>query len=392
MNKSEANCFTYCEPRRGELSNPCPAGHGLGSLFGPSCSVSGPIAAERLIRFSFFIAHSILISGLESDHGFGQCKSLVRLNISKTKATAEGARLAMKYLPNLQLFDCPFTLHVAGQMFKVGRNSSQQPSESEIRQLPLMDLRYDRYEWSHYDKGDLDAAIKLCPSVVHVEISYTYNQPYSSLFIDEELKSLLNLKNLRNLFLEKTGRLSFEGLLPILEKFGPSTLESLVLDEFPKVDVSAIAKYCPNLRSLTLCNIDRIISPPRPLKPEDNRLRSLEHLNMSQGENHVQPYTVADMLILLSSPTLVIVDLTFDGPASELSDEVMEEAARSYRFPNLQEFDMVCDGATGRTIDCLLSLDNPLKKMVFRISGVSKEDRLKWKNLIEKNNWDLSIH
>ena len=197
-----------------------------------------------------------MISGLESDQGFGQCKSLISLDIEDAKVTAKGARLAMEHLHKMQFFNCPFTIHVAAQMFKDWRTSSQMLTETGIRQLALMNLHHHGNEDIPYQKGDLEAAIKLCPSVVRVKIAR------DDTFADEELKSLLNLKNLHHISIVGTDRVTFKGgLLPILEKFGPSTLEKLHVRFFPEVDVSAIAKYCSNLRSLTLVNIDRFITP-----------------------------------------------------------------------------------------------------------------------------------
>ena len=268
-------------------------------------------------------------------------------------------------------------------MFKDGWRTSVKGGN---RQLALMDLRI--INSIPYEEGDLEAAIALCPSVVHVEIETYWGQ---NTWTDEELKPLLNLKNLRHLCLEWADRVTFEGgLLPILRKFGPSTLDKLELKRLPEVDVSAIAKYCSNLRSRTLESIKRFIAPSRPLKPQDNRLQRLEHLDMTQSKQF-QPYTTADMLILLSSPALVTLDLYRVGG---LSDQVMEEATRLYRFPNLRELRIsCCDGNTERSIDCFLSLDNPLQKIELCLKNDGRNDEIleKWESQIKTNNWDLSI-
>ena len=67
---------------------------------------------------------------------------------------------------------------------------------------------------------------------------------------------------------------------------------------------------------------------------------------------------------------------------------MVEEAARLYGFPNLQELYIKhCDGITEKSIDCLLTLDNPLKKVSIYTEGVNGEDQLKkWENMAEKNN------
>ena len=348
-------------------------------------------------KLYFYFIIFIILSGLESDSGFGQCKSLVSLNIEKNRVTAKGARLAMEHLPNLQIFKCPFTLHVAAQMFKEGgftskADSSQRPPGTRIRQLRLMDLRYDGHESVPYKKGDLEAAIKLCPSVVQVEIAW------DDTFSDEELKPLLKLKNLQHLCLVGTNSLSFEGgLLPILEKLVPSTLEKLELSFFPDVDVSAIAQHCSNLRFLALGHNYQYLTPTRPLKPADNRLQRLERLEIDEQDyESAPPPTAADLLILLSSPALVTI--VFYRLNHDSCDQVMEEAAHLYGFPNLRELriEYCRDTFTERSIECLLTLDNPLEKICFFggwMDNAPKEQFLleKWEREAKKNNWDLAI-
>ena len=102
----------------------------------------------------------------------------------------------MEHLPKLQFFKCKFTLKVAAQMFKECQDPSQQLAETGIRQLRLMDLRFEG-GLVKYKKGDLEAAIKLCPSVVHVKIDAA-----GEAITDEELKPLLNLKNLHHIFVQ----------------------------------------------------------------------------------------------------------------------------------------------------------------------------------------------
>ena len=330
---------------------------------------------------------------MESDQSFGHCKSLVKLNIEDTKVTTKGARLAMEHLPKLQFFKCPFSLYVAAKMRRKDRKSPQLVGTG-IRQLSLMDLRFigdaDEDIDVPYKRGDLKAAIELCPSIVHVKIRAAWD----ATFTDKELKSLLKLKNLRHLCVEASNSVSFEGgLLPILEKFGPSTLEKLQLKYLPDVDVSAIAKHCPNLRSLSLVSIERYIC--RPLKPTENRLNCLEYLEMIQMDNDEiglirPPPTAADLRILLSPLSLVTLNFAhFDG----LSDDLIEEIALSRGFSNLKVADFeFCGGITERSIECLLTLDNPLKKMFVYLMEHSREEYLnKWENQAKKNNWDLSF-
>ena len=77
----------------------------------------------------------------------------------------------------------------------------------------------------------------------------------------------------------------------------------------------------------------------------------------------------------------------------------MEEAVRLNGFPNLQEFNMkYCHALSGKSIDCLLKLDTPLKKMNLTFFELESEEKIaawknekNWENQIKENNWDLSI-
>ena len=98
-------------------------------------------------------------------------------------------------------------------------------------------------------------------------------------------------------------------------------------------------------------------------------------------------------MILLSSPALVTLNFyLFDG----LTDQVIEKASLLYGFPNLRQLLIeYCDGITDKSIDCLLTLENPLEKIYVCTGGVtevSEEEKLaNWESKIKKNNWNLSM-
>ena len=271
-------------------------------------------------------------------------------------------------------------------------------NEGFFRSLKLTELHYwnaksNASEHVPYKKGDLAAAIKLCPSVVTVKIHCGFEVT----FTDKELKWLLNLQNLQELSLGDNVLLSFEGgLLPILQKFGPSSLEKLELANVTDVDVGAIAQNCSKLRSLKLEKIKRYIPPGRQLKPADNRLCCFEHLEMVQFEAKesnliIRQPAAADFSILLSCPALVNLSF-FNFPG--LTDLVVEKAVSANQFPNLKSFRIEsCEAISKSSIDLLLTLDNPLSKIVVkRCKRFRKKPQLKkWEDQIEKNNWELRI-
>ena len=145
-----------------------------------------------------------------------------------------------------------------------------------------------------YTRSELAAAIQICPFLVRVEI---FNDPG---FVNDELKVLLGLKQLQCLILEHVS-VSFDGgLLPILQKFGPNSLEKLGLDSVNDVDVAAIVKHCPNLRSLLLSGIDRYIQSSHSLQPPQYQLLKLEKLSLKHdGSMTINAPTLADLSILL---------------------------------------------------------------------------------------------
>ena len=186
----------------------------------------------------------------------GHCKSLISLDIRFTNVTTSGILLVLKHLPKLEIFKCNDNVAALAQMFQA-RNGPQ-PGEMAVNTFRFPSL-YCNYEFCGvpmtlpppYESGRLASAIQLCPFVVHVDIGLE-KTPSPPTFSDKDLRALLHLKNLRHLSIERvTGITTFKrGLLPILQKFGPTSLESLRLKWFDKVNVGAVVQHCQKLRSI----------------------------------------------------------------------------------------------------------------------------------------------
>ena len=313
--------------------------------------------------------------------------------------TARGIRLAIENLPVLEHLNCVKSLQVVARMFQEGfgllgqQDSSKQQSDGTARRLlPLTDLhcQTDRFfpfqPEIPYSAGDLAAAIQLCPYVVQVELEALGRD-----FSDQDLLTLRNLTNLRHFQLQATSnRISFKGgVLPILQKFGPKSLEFLALSCLNDVYLDSIVQLCPKLQSFFTFAID--FSPQRQVKPDQYLLHHLEHMGVQVGRNNT-PTSDHLSLLLSSSPSLVTLKLI---GLNGLNDRVMETAALSHGFAHLKILEVGnCPNLTYSSIDHLLTLTgSPLN--VIHVSNDSdqfSQERIKaWRKLAENNNWDLSI-
>ena len=304
--------------------------------------------------------------------------------------TELGVHLAIQHLPKLKFLKCNTSLQVVAQMSRQGASapSLHHPAdESMARCLPLMNLEgLSSSSESPYMRGGLTAAIQFCPFVVEVALFHIDG------ILDEELRALLNLKNLRFLILEDMKSITFkEGLLPIMQKFGAKYLEEMRLVAMNEIDVSAIAKHCSNLRSLTLLN-SRYVKHSLPQFSKClHQLINLEHLEVGRRFWPVEAPMASDLsILLLSSPSLVLLEIT---EINELSDEVIERAAVLHGFPKLEKLMLEkCPNVSENSIDLLLNSNAPIKKIVLHsCHKVKPKESKRWSKMARDKNWELSI-
>ena len=286
------------------------------------------------------------------------------------------------------MFKCDDSVTALAQMFP-----KQVSPNDDNNSFGLMDLHY-RHELSPYKSGRLASAIKLCASVVHVDISLSRGDR----FTDRDLKALLHLDQLRHLIISqplKKALISFAGgLLPVLEHFGPKSLESLQLEYFPDVNVVAIADHCQKLRSLSLVDVDLFGSPVANFNSVHRHqlpcLKELIIMHMEWDPEEASSTSADLSFLLLSSPELIT--LKFNS-LDEVDDQVFERPALHHGFPRLEKLTISwCDNVTERAIDLLLTLKSPLKMMELDSCQLLTEAHCEvWRKQIHDNNWDTSI-
>ena len=259
--------------------------------------------------------------------------------------------------------------------------STAHPLQLDLRNLSC----WVHEEFPLYPIGGLASTILFCPFVVEVVIARVRG------ILDQDLKALLNLENLERLFLICV-KFSFDGgLLPMLRKFGPKSLEQLTLWSVNEVDVAAIAQHCSKLRHLSLDCIKQYIQSTPEQSKFLHQLNSLEYLDF---RHHSYLATGAptsiDVSILLSSPSLLSIII---WNVDALTDQEIERAALLNFLPKLNHLHLVtCPNVTSRSIEVLLSLNSPITKLFFsRCAQLSLADANKWKKMVEENNFDLTI-
>ena len=351
------------------------------------------IDADWLNLFFFYV-----ISELNCISENGGCKSIVQLNVIGTAMTKLGARLAIQHLPKLAVFKCHFSLEVIARMFEVsdGHNSlTQLPpnGSSTVRRLPLTSLYFQSSRGLSYVAGFLTTAVRFSPFIVHVEIMDV------SRILDQDIRALLELQQLRHLLLESIDDLSFDcGLLPILRKFGSSSLEHLELVYIEEIDLAAIVEHCSNLRSLMLINNTCIQSSLQSWKlAHQNQLLSLQSLCIRHGfadqdeESKIGALSKTDLSgLLLSSPSLVSLKAVY---LDAMTDQLIESAAVHHGFSKLKcvEFNG-CKNLTRHAIDTLISLDSPIEEIAFSYNrNLTERDKNRWEKIVFKKNWNLSF-
>ena len=330
-------------------------------------------------------------SSLDQHDSEGFSHSLSKLVITRTKVTCKGARTALESFPNLKFFKYEKSFQLVASMNHLinwgAPSSSSQSSQQPSHQLGLRDLYLSE---SPLSKEVFAATLQLCPFLIHVEFDNVQCH-----FPDENFKALLNLENLQHLVLKITRDVTFSGgILPVLEKFGPKSLETLSLVYLPDANIGAIVQHCPQLRTLNLREVEIYIPADPSISAQQHTLRYLENLCIEGYDDmrpsETQPKSTDLALLLRSSPALVRLHL---HSLDNLSDQVLEQAFRDHHFSNLEVLDIDwCPIVTGNGIDLIVSSENPLKQL--KISSCPKLEgswKTTWESKARENNWDLAM-
>ena len=298
------------------------------------------------------------------------------LQVSYTAVIQNGVRIAIDHLPNLKSINCDFSLQVVAQM-------ALDEAAPLNRSLSITDLKCVN-PVPAVSKVLLAAAFQACPFLVKVQFLQC------DALTDQDLQALLNVQHLKHFSITYDGQFSFDGgIRPILEKFGPNSLEELHLGWIDEVNIGDIFQYCINLRSLSLDHIQNYSTSrhqlPRASAPP---LLKLQNLSVKIYCSQSWP-SDADLSRLLSSPKLANLDLF-----GNFSDHFLIEAASLHRFRRLQSIDIsVNDRVNQESIEFLLNLNTPLPLsiQILRCPLITQENSLALKDIIRSSNLNVKI-
>ncbi len=323
----------------------------------------------------------------------GDCKSIRKLNLERCfKVTTKGIKLALENLPQLRIL-CHETLLEC--LAEIAQTAIEQKLSLPKYSLSALYILPNTV----YKSGSLQQSVLLCPNVTEVYLS-----AWKRGLKDTDLFSLLSLEKLyiiefsHGIILEYLPvgnpridrELSFDGVVPLLKKFG-NYLKKIFMGGFIVVQIPAIAEYCPNLESLTLDNCKTNQSTET--KGKKPRLQKLQKLIV---RNH-SDITSESLLTLLSSPSLSNINLSMEY-CNTLTDNVIQRAAKIHSFRNLECLHLFhCNLVTKKGIDIFLKESNPLREiMVCSLnyhSGFTKEDLIDWNNnaIWIHKNWQFEL-
>ncbi|KAK7065879.1 hypothetical protein SK128_011448, partial [Halocaridina rubra] len=229
---------------------------------------------------------------------------------------------------------------------------------------------------------DVHIAITLCPYVTTFTLS--------NAFVDNEvLYKVMVLDHLTHLRITNNEALTLnfqEGILPILTVKGHQLL-SLLLANFPSVDIAAIGECCPRLQNLALSNIsiyDEIMYPREHLF---NNLTGLEIWADLQVDT-MNAIILKQLFCYCLGIQKILVRNT-----DALSDKLLYDVWRENPMKNLFRITIDnCPNLTASSIHQLLDMCNDLTLVrIWSCFFISKDDYLKLNKRVKTENCDLYL-
>ena len=221
---------------------------------------------------------------------------------------------------------------------------------------------------------------------------------------DQELLGLLHLERLHGLSicgdsLFPCGATFNGGVLPLLKKFGPTSLTSLFLCYIDNgINIRTIVEYCPLLEKLDIetFEVEGTEASPdqsdlRPSKriKSDFILEKLKILKLYRMSIDVGDISSENLDLLLSSPALV--KLVFDLSGT-LNDSSLRKAENLHQFRNLEELEFIaCPNLTNQGIDIFMSEHNSLKVLKIDSCEPWEQEVEEWRKMAREKNWALDI-
>jgi hypothetical protein len=326
-------------------------------------------------------------------------KSIEKLNLIRTRVTDKGVQMALQYLPSLKSIN-------HGAVMQVLADFAQRTLDDKTLNIPTYSLsEFTIFQSDLYTSGSFGLILNLCPLIVKIDLEVLEG------FTNNDLLSLRFLKRLRELklcdiyfneeSLSERSQITVDGgLFPLLKDIG-SSLVILSLSCFIGLNVSLIAEFCPNLRSLTLHSnrfyttvtlVEKIVlSNQKRLKIKPPILKHLIELRFKSNIFNNNCHLLAEnMMLLFSSPSLRSV--TFVS-CNLITDEFLSDVANLNNFKNLKELELChCPMITECGLGKPMKHSNNLEKV--RVAGcdqLGKKIVENFKIQALKKNWKLSI-
>uniref|UniRef100_A0A1B6D6M4 F-box domain-containing protein n=1 Tax=Clastoptera arizonana TaxID=38151 RepID=A0A1B6D6M4_9HEMI len=328
-----------------------------------------------------------LIQLCVAENGTRKCQKLVRLSVEETWVTSAGATVVLQSLPNLKDFDFEnmfealeqvemWDQHIESNLLsRAGLRMSEVPSKTPT-QLKITSL-ISTTEFVREEA--FESAVRLCPDITAISISNAW-------LSSESLYKFMVLEQLNKLSLTNSEGLTFdfhEGVLPLLSACGVR-LQSLILANFPVVDILAIGRACPILQNLAFSKVS-IFELPSQLHPElFNNLEAMELWSETQIE--INPNLVKQLLQF--SP--MIRNILFNG-CSVLSDKLFDEIWEKNPMKKLSHITLDhCHNVTMSTLHDLLDKDNELNVLrVWSCASINKTHSLQISQRLMNENMDI---
>ncbi len=329
----------------------------------------------------------------------GLCKSIEKLNLIDTRVTDKGVQMALQYLPSLKSISHSAVMQVLADV-------AQRTLDDKTLNIPTYSLsEFTIFHSDLYKSGSFGSILNLCPLIVKIDLEGLEG------FTNNDLLSLRFLKRLRELklcdiylheeSLRERSQITVDGgLFPLLRHIG-SSLVILSLSCFVGLNVTLIAEFCPNLRSLalesnrfytTVSLAEKIVlSNQKHLKIKSPILKHLIELRFhSFAFNNDCRLLAENLMFLLSSPSLRSV--TFES-CNLITDKFLGDVANLYLFKNLKKLELCCcPMITECGLNELMKDSNDLERItVFGCAKLGKQIVENFKIQALQKNWKLSL-
>jgi hypothetical protein len=321
----------------------------------------------------------------------GLCKTLRQLNTLHTNITREGIQLVLRHIPTLTILDSHHTFDVLIELAKMAIEIKRPGIFNGFFSPSILHTPYKPYKC-----GSLQQALSSCHSISRIVIYATKG------LTNRDLLSLKQIKMLRALEiwscpcvgLLRNTKITFSGgVAPLLKVTGRS-LVVLNIMCLNLVQVSTIAEFCSNLKSLTISNhCGRVTELPASerdnfqIERNRNKQSIFKELKYFFSSYDVPSYV---LLFLLSSPALEDARI-YD--CDTLTNDVLQKAAKLNNFLNLRSLELTrCNAVSKDGIDVLMTDSNSLKLLdLFSCENVTEENVLDWNKQGFQKNWNLTV-